>query len=1510
MARNFFNKKFSDYLGEQRALLDIITQFFGATPTPTATPFASPSPTPTATPSLTPSLSPTPTVTVSPTRTPSVTQTPSVTPSPSQTPFPSPSSSVTPSATPSVTPSTTTTPSVTPSATPSATPSLTPNASPSPTPTMSPTPSPSSTPNVGAFEFRIDTNFPGSNSFSFYLPCSGSGYSFQVNWGDGNLENYSGTLGNVLHVYSTPGSYKISITGTFPRIYFNNTGDCQKVTSLDRWGNIVWDTLAHGFDGCSNMVYAAGDTPDLSACTSLAYLFRFNSSNSFDASLQTWDVSNIQDISYMFAGCANFTENIDNWDTANITLMVGTFQGCFNFNSDLGLWSTTNVTDMSYMFSAAQTFNGNVTTWDTGNVENFQWMFYKAASFNQDIGNWNTSGIILSTAMDYMFEGALTFNQDLTLWCVLPIPSEPATFSDGGCPLIDGNKPIWGTCPTFPSVTPTVTPTMTSTPSVTPSLTPTSSITPTPSITPSVSPSVTPSITPSESPLVSPSVTPTSSVTPSLTPSLTPTPSITPSPSPTVFSGFQFIVDTTQSGSASDTFVLPTDGSGYNATVDWGDTNTENISGTPGNVTHTYASPGIYTIKVSGTFPTIKFNNGGDKSKITEIEQWGNIVWSTMESSFYGCNNLDVTATDYPNLTGVTSMFSMFRECTSLIYNSSISGWDTSNVTDMRSMFRDMNFNQELGTWDMSSVNNIEFMFHGNTTFNNGGSPSIANWDTSNITGGGMAYLFKGASAFNQPLSGWTINTTSLDSVFYQATSFNQDLGNWNVSGVSVFNVMFTQSGFNNGGSSSINFWDMSNATSLLYMFAYCPFNQPLNLWSTSNVTNMKSMFEFNTAFNRNIQSWDVSNVDNFEQMFFGASAFNQNLSVWNTESATNMRLLFRDTPVNFDVSSWNVTGVTTFEAMFMGASNFNRSLNSWNVNNCTYFAQMLFNTPAYNQPITGWTLNNTLSGMNSMLEGSSGLSTENYSRTLIAFANDVYNDGGLPNAVTFGAASQYDCIDYVVGQQYTNAVAARAYLVGLGWTISDGGQSGTCASVTPTPTMTPSSTPSTTPTPTPTLTPTPSTACTPWTPASISTELWLDSSDGSTLTLSGSLVTQWDDKSGNNRDATTTSGNEPSLLTANLDGKDTIDFPSKWFDLPDFTLGYDATVFVLARRDTSSSYQALLTLYSPSNTCSFGELWGSGGFPTDYMYYGVPNEEIRGNTTLSNGTYYFTSIVRTDTGGGTGSISLWLDGASDNTPTSIILPSTGTFSDSLIGKDQYNDYFDGAIAEIIVCNSALSTSDRQTVEGYLAWKWGMEGDLPAGHPYKSSAPCAPAPSPTPTPTNSTTPSVTPSLTPTSSVTPSLTPSPTPSITPSPSSPSFTLQYDHGFIGSSGGITKVFDILQASMSLPGCTITLTPYTSSSSGGGATQGTQTLTSACLNPSGYLDVSRRLYNAGGGLLQRTQTQIVTRVNGVIVDTYTNSTSTYIATGNYLGETYQPPVTPTNGDTVSITWTDTLI
>jgi hypothetical protein len=46
--------------------------------------------------------------------------------------------------------------------------------------------------------------------------------------------------------------------------------------------------------------------------------------------------------------------------------------------------------------------------------------------------------------------------------------------------------------------------------------------------------------------------------------------------------------------------------------------------------------------------------------------------------------------------------------------------------------------------------------------------------------------------------------------------------------------------------------------------------------------------------------------------------------------------------------------------------------------------------------------------------------------------------------------------------------------------------------------------------------------------------------------------------------------------------------------------------------------------------------------------------------------------------------------------------------------------WWNGFIGEVIVYNSALSTRERQQVEGYLAYKWGLRVSLPTNHPYKN----------------------------------------------------------------------------------------------------------------------------------------------------------------------------------------------
>lgn len=47
----------------------------------------------------------------------------------------------------------------------------------------------------------------------------------------------------------------------------------------------------------------------------------------------------------------------------------------------------------------------------------------------------------------------------------------------------------------------------------------------------------------------------------------------------------------------------------------------------------------------------------------------------------------------------------------------------------------------------------------------------------------------------------------------------------------------------------------------------------------------------------------------------------------------------------------------------------------------------------------------------------------------------------------------------------------------------------------------------------------------------------------------------------------------------------------------------------------------------------------------------------------------------------------------------------------------------DGASAEWIWGEDDISDTYRQKAEGYMAWKWGIESQLPVGHPYKNAAP-------------------------------------------------------------------------------------------------------------------------------------------------------------------------------------------
>lgn len=325
--------------------------------------------------------------------------------------------------------------------------------------------------------------------------------------------------------------------------------------------------------------------------------------------------------------------------------------------------------------------------------------------------------------------------------------------------------------------------------------------------------------------------------------------------------------------------------------------------GTPHNPN---AASAMYTVKVSqgnGNFHRIRFRENisgtlgnsflGDSDKIFEINQWGNTVWSSMFGAFTSCRNLNMLATDVPNLTECTTMHSMFSSCEKLTGNSSMNSWDTSHITDMTGVFGGCRvFNQNIGNWDTGNVTIMAIMFFLAEKFNQ----PIGNWNTSNVQY--MTAMFQSAKVFNQPIGNWNVgNVEEFELTFMNAKAFNQNIGNWNTSSAIEMNNMFTgASAFNQ----NIGNWNTSNVTKMQNMFqAATAFNQDIGNWDTSNVQYMNSMFQSATAFNQNISGWNTSNVQFMNAMFLGASSFNQNLGNWNLSSVTNASGMLTNSGLN-----------------------------------------------------------------------------------------------------------------------------------------------------------------------------------------------------------------------------------------------------------------------------------------------------------------------------------------------------------------------------------------------------------------------------------------------------------------------------------------------------------------------------------------------------------------------------------------------------------------------------------
>ena len=433
----------------------------------------------------------------------------------------------------------------------------------------------------------------------------------------------------------------------------------------------------------------------------------------------------------------------------------------------------------------------------------------------------------------------------------------------------------------------------------------------------------------------------------------------------------------------------------YEVSWDCGD-NFETVSAN--KITHDYGTAGTYNVCVRSTAPLHFYSPDlatDEKAKLLEIKQWGTIPWSSFASAFKGMVNIQLTATDTPDLSQVTDMSSAFDGATNFTghnsmnswntsgitnmsttfggasnFNAPIGNWDTSAVTNMNSMFYGAtNFNQYIGKWQTGAVGNMAYMFFEAANFNNSEAPGASTkpleWNTSSVTN--MKQMFNKASSFNQNINNWQTGLVKdMYAMFAGATVFNQDIGSWNTSEVVNMGSMFTQAyAFNQ----DIGNWQTGKATSMTSMFKQATaFNQDIGGWNTGNVTNMSYMFDGATEFNNGDApgvsnkplGWNTSKVINMRQMFGSASSFNQDIGSWQTGAVKDMYLMFINATVfNQDIGNWQTGNVTNMGGMFTRASAFNQDISDWNTGNVTNMASMFLETSAFNQHIGGWNTGN-----------------------------------------------------------------------------------------------------------------------------------------------------------------------------------------------------------------------------------------------------------------------------------------------------------------------------------------------------------------------------------------------------------------------------------------------------------------------------------------------------------------------------------------------------------------------
>jgi len=214
----------------------------------------------------------------------------------------------------------------------------------------------------------------------------------------------------------------------------------------------------------------------------------------------------------------------------------------------------------------------------------------------------------------------------------------------------------------------------------------------------------------------------------------------------------------------------------------------------------------------------------------------------------------------------------------------------------------------------------------------------------------------------------------------------------------------------------------------------------------------------------------------------------------------------------------------------------------------------------------------------------------------------------------------------------------------------------------------------------------------------------------GDDVTLSGSSVTSWNDKSGNARHLTT--GTSPTYIASDsgLTGLPSLDFASASSQF--LTSGLALSTFITTTAFTLYAVIKLKTMGTDDNANPDGSRQFMNGAAATFFNVGAGLTKIR--TILHDGGYKVAEVAAgtgvwygVETRLDAGTLYMRRTGVSEASIASgAIGQVTNTFQVGAPGS--LGLYSDSTIADIITYNSALSAADRQTVRDYIAASYGL----------------------------------------------------------------------------------------------------------------------------------------------------------------------------------------------------------